>query len=231
MKYSNIVEGKFISRPNRFIAHVLINDNIEICHVKNTGRCKELLVEGACVFLEYSDNIKRKTSYSLIAVQKGNRLINIDSQAPNKVLYEGIMNGVVFMPQFENITMIKPEKVFGSSRLDFYIENNNLKGFIEVKGITLEENGIVKFPDAPTERGLKHIYELIKAKEEGYHSYIVFIVQMNDVKYFTPNDKTHKEFGEALRYAKEKGVQIFAYECNISPSSITLNGKECKVIL
>lgn len=231
MNYLNIVEGTFISRPNRFIAHVMIDGKVEICHVKNTGRCKELLVDGARVYLEKSNNIKRKTAYSLISVEKGQRLINIDSQAPNKAFYEAISNRIILLPNFEEVITIKPEKAYGASRLDFYIENNNQKSFIEVKGVTLEENGVVSFPDAPTERGLKHIHELIKAKEEGYTPYIVFVVQMNHVKYLIPNDNTHKEFGEALRYAKEKGVHILAYECDVTPDSMTLNGKQCEVKL
>ncbi|RBP67333.1 sugar fermentation stimulation protein A [Alkalibaculum bacchi] len=230
MKYKNIVEGEFISRPNRFIAHVKINDKIEICHVKNTGRCKELLIKGATVYLEHSDNPNRKTAYSLIAVQKGHRLINIDSQAPNKVLHEGLLNKTIVLPNFEEIIEIRPERVYQKSRFDFYIENNNKKAFIEVKGVTLEEDGIVKFPDAPTERGLKHVYELVQALEDGYMAYIVFVIQMNDVKYFTPNDSTQKEFGEALQYAQNKGVQILAYESDVEPDSLKLNGVAVKVV-
>lgn len=230
MKYKNIVEGEFISRPNRFIAHVKINDKIEICHVKNTGRCKELLIKGATVYLEHSDNPNRKTAYSLIAVQKGHRLINIDSQAPNKVLHEGLLNKTIVLPNFEEIIEIRPERVYQKSRFDFYIENNNKKAFIEVKGVTLEEDEIVKFPDAPTERGLKHVYELVQALEDGYMAYIVFVIQMNDVKYFTPNDSTQKEFGEALQYAQNKGVQILAYESDVEPDSLKLNGVAVKVV-
>lgn len=230
LKYKNIVEGEFISRPNRFIAHVKINDKIEICHVKNTGRCKELLIKGATVYLEHSDNPNRKTAYSLIAVQKGHRLINIDSQAPNKVLHEGLLNKTIVLPNFEEIIEIRPERVYQKSRFDFYIENNNKKAFIEVKGVTLEEDEIVKFPDAPTERGLKHVYELVQALEDGYMAYIVFVIQMNDVKYFTPNDSTQKEFGEALQYAQNKGVQILAYESDVEPDSLKLNGVAVKVV-
>lgn len=230
MKYKNIVEGKFISRPNRFIAHVKIDEKIEICHVKNTGRCKELLIKGVTVYLEHSNNPNRKTAYSLIGVQKGHRLINIDSQAPNKVLYEGLLNGTIVLPNFKKITEIKPEKVYKKSRFDFYIENENNKAFIEVKGVTLEEDGVVKFPDAPTERGLKHIYELVDALEDNYMAYIVFVIQMNNVKYFTPNDCTQKEFGEALQYAQSKGVQILAYECDVEPDSLKLNGVAVKMV-
>lgn len=229
MNYKNIVEGTFISRPNRFIAHVKIEDKIEICHVKNTGRCKELLIEGATVYLEHSDNPNRKTAYSLIAVQKEHRLINIDSQSPNKVLHEGLLDKTIILPDFEEITEIKPEKVYQKSRFDFYIENEKRKAFIEVKGVTLEENGVVKFPDAPTERGLKHVYELIHAIENGYMAYIVFVIQMNHVKYFTPNDETQKEFGEALQYAWRKGVQVLAYECDVEPGALKLNGAKCPI--
>lgn len=229
MKYENIVKGVFICRPNRFIAHVLIEDKIEICHVKNTGRCKELLTDHAVVYLEHSDNINRKTSYSLIAVQKGNRLINMDSQAPNKVFLEALSSSTIILPGFEDISSIKPEKVYGTSRFDFYIENNQQNGFIEIKGVTLEKNGVVKFPDAPTIRGLKHIHELVDAKENGYLSYLIFVVQMNHVKYLIPNNDAQKEFGLALQYAQEKGVQILAYECDVTPNSMIINGRTVKV--
>jgi len=231
VNYKNIVKGIFICRPNRFIAHVLIGDKIELCHVKNTGRCKELLIDKAIVYLEPSDNIKRKTAYSLISVQKGDRLINMDSQAPNKAFLEALSNSIVTLPAFRDISTLKPEKVYGASRLDFYIENDRQKAFIEVKGVTLEENGVVKFPDAPTKRGLKHIHELVKAIGDGYLSYIVFVVQMNNVEYFTSNDDTQKEFGLALQYAQEKGVQILAYECDVTPTSMVLNGRKVEVKL
>ena len=206
-----------------------INEKIEICHVKNTGRCKELLIKGATVYLEHSDNPNRKTAYSLIAVQKGHRLINIDSQAPNKVLYEGLLNKAIVLPKFEEIIEIRPERVYQKSRFDFYIENENKKAFIEVKGVTLEEDGVVKFPDAPTKRGLKHVYELVDSLEDGYMAYIIFVIQMNDVKYFTPNNETQKEFGHALQYAQSKGVHILAYECDVKPDSLKLSGVECQI--
>lgn len=231
VNYKNIVKGIFICRPNRFIAHVLIGDKIELCHVKNTGRCKELLTDHAIVYLEHSDNMKRKTAYSLICVQKGDRLINMDSQAPNKVFLEALSSSIIVLPDFEEISFIKPEKVYGASRFDFYIENNKQAGFIEVKGVTLEENGVVKFPDAPTTRGLKHIHELVNATEDGYLSYLFFVVQMNNVEHFTPNDATQKEFGLALQYAQEKGVQILAYECDVTPNSMVINGRHVEVKL
>lgn len=226
MKYKNIVKGIFKSRPNRFIAHVEINGKAEVCHVKNTGRCKELLTYDAVVYLEKSNNPQRKTKYDLIAVEKGSRLINMDSQIPNKTFVQWLEKGALF----EKITLIKPETMYRNSRFDFYIEADNKKVFAEVKGVTLEEDNIVKFPDAPTLRGLKHIKELCYAVKDGYEAYIVFIVQMNNVKYFTPNYKTHREFGEALKNADKCGVHLLALECDITPCSITAV-KEIPVVL
>lgn len=231
LHYSNICTGEFVKRQNRFIAEVLINGHKTICHVKNTGRLKELLTKEALVYLEKSNNPERKTGYSLISVKKENRIINIDSQAPNKVFYEGVINRRINIPGFENIIHIKHESTYGSSRFDFYMEGVNKNAYVEVKGVTLEENGVAKFPDAPTLRGVKHIYELVNAKESGFDAFIVFIIQMNNIKCFTPNDDTHKEFGEALRFAKNKGVEILAYECDVGSDFIELNGKQCEVIL
>lgn len=231
MNYENICRAEFIARPNRFVADVLQNGRIIRCHVKNTGRCKELLLEKAVVYLQQSSDISRKTSCSLIAVQKGERIVNIDSQAPNKVFHEALLSGKIQLPGFEEIAFIKPEKAFGDSRFDFYIESGKNKAFIEVKGVTLEEEGVAKFPDAPTERGVKHLMELIKATEKGYAAFIVFIIQMKDIRYFTPNDRTHKEFGDALRLAEEKGVRILAYECDVMPDNIEVNGKPCSIVL
>lgn len=220
MKYNNIVKGRFISRPNRFIANVEINNKIEVCHVKNTGRCKELLIpEETTVFVQENDNPKRKTKYSLITVKKGDRLINMDSQVPNKVVYEWIKKGNLF----NNQSVIKMEKKYDKSRFDLYVEEGDRKAFIEVKGVTLEEDGVVRFPDAPTERGVKHLKELCKCIDEGYEAYIIFVIQMKDVLYFEPNIKTHKEFGEALREAKKHGVNILAVDCNITEDSIDIN--------
>lgn len=175
MKYNKIVKGKFIERPNRFIAYCDIDGKVEKVHVKNTGRCKELLIEGCTVYLEESDNPNRKTKYSLVAVEKGKRLINMDSQIPNKVVYEALENGLIQLPGLnEEITYIKPEQKYHDSRFDIYLETKNKKVFIEIKGVTLEENGVVMFPDAKTERGVKHINELIKAKNDGYECYIFF---------------------------------------------------------
>ena len=231
MKYNNIVEAKFLERPNRFISYCEIDNNIEKVHVKNTGKCRELLVPSCTVFLEESDNPNRKTRYSLIAVQKGNRLINMDSQVPNKVVYEALLNEKIILPGLdEKIIKIKPETKYENSRFDIYLETKSKKAFIEVKGVTLEENDIVMFPDAKTERGVKHINELVKASKEGYLSYVVFVIQMSNVKYFTPNDKMHKELGDALRIAKDNGVNILAYDCFVSSDTIEIKD-EVKVIL
>lgn len=231
MKYENVCKAEFVSRPNRFIAEILINEQITRCHVKNTGRCKELLVEKAIVYVENNYNPLRKTPCSLIAVEKGERVVNIDSQAPNKVFYEALVQKKILLPGLEDFTSVKPEKTYGNSRFDFYIENGIKKAFVEVKGATLEEEGIAKFPDAPTERGVKHVLELVKAKSEGYAAFIVFIIQMKHIQCFTPNDETHGAFGEALRFAAKNGVTVLAYECDVTPSSIEVNGKQCDVIL
>lgn len=226
MKYKNIVEGSFISRPNRFIAQVDINGIVHTVHVKNTGRCKELLTPNAKVFLEESTNPNRKTKYDLVSVYKGSRLINMDSQAPNKVFYEYLSTGDLF----EKINLIKPEYKYKSSRIDFYAEINNQKYLFEVKGVTLEENNIVMFPDAPTERGVKHIKELISSKQDDYIPYIVFVIQMSDVSYFTPNTKTHEEFAQILREAEKAGVNILALDCIVTKDTLDIN-KNVKIIL
>lgn len=231
MNYNKVIKAKFIERPNRFIAYCDINGDIEKVHVKNTGRCRELLNFGCTVYLEESDNPNRKTKYSLIAVEKGNRLINMDSQVPNKVIYEGLESKNIILPDIdEDIMLIKPEKTYGNSRFDIYLETKNKRAFIEIKGVTLEEDGIVKFPDAKTERGIKHIKELIEAKKNGYYCYIIFLIQMNNVLYFTPNNKMHKELGDALIEAKNNGVQILAYDSVVKNNSINVN-KQVEVIL
>ncbi len=219
MRYKNIKEGIFLSRPNRFIANVLIDGKEHICHIKNTGRCKELLKEGVRVFLEESHNPERKTKYDLVAVYKGERLINMDSQLPNKAFYEWAKKEKLI----KDITYIKPEYKYGNSRFDFYIETGNEKILLEVKGVTLEEDGVVMFPDAPTERGVKHIKELIKCKQEGFEAYIVFVVQMDTVKYFTPNRKTHKAFADALLEAEKCGVNIVCVDCKVTKDSMEIN--------
>lgn len=216
MIYNNIKKAKFIDRPNRFIANIELDGKNEICHVKNTGRCKELLIGNATVFVQEFDSSTRKTKYDLISVYKGERLINMDSQVPNKVFHEWVKNASLF----ENITTIRPESKYGNSRFDFYIETIDKKIFVEVKGVTLEENGVAMFPDAPTLRGLKHVNELINSIDDGFEAYIVFVIQMKDIEYFTPNIKTHKEFGEALILAQKKGVKILALDCEITENSI-----------
>ncbi len=216
MKYKNIKKARFISRPNRFIANIEIEGRCEVCHVKNTGRCKELLVENTEIFVQEFDYSKRRTKYDLISVYKEGRLINMDSQVPNKVFHEWVQKGYLF----DNIKLIKPEYKYNNSRFDFYIEADNKKIFVEVKGVTLEENNAVLFPDAPTERGLKHINELSACLDEGYEAYVVFIIQMSDVLYFAPNYRTHKEFGDALTSANKRGVNILALECEVTENSI-----------
>lgn len=217
MEYNNIVKGRFIDRPNRFIANCEINGKTEACHVKNTGRCKELLVQGTTVYLQKSDNPNRKTQYDLIAVQKGERLINMDSQIVNSVALE-------YVPRlFDKIKFIKPEYTYGNSRFDIYIETETDRIFVEVKGVTLESGGVTAFPDAPTVRGVKHLKELQKAVKEGYKAFALFIIQMNDVKYFEPNRKTHPEFADELKKAAENGVNLLAFDCKVTPYSIEID--------
>lgn len=224
MKYENIKKGTFVSRPNRFIANVIINGKEEVCHVKNTGRCKELLIPGCEVILEEGKNPLRKTKYDLIAVYKGKRLINIDSQAPNKVFGEWAGE------YFKDLSLIKNEVKFENSRFDFYIEENGRKIFAEIKGVTLEKDGACLFPDAPTERGVKHINELCKAIELGYEAYIFFVVQMDNVKYFTPNNETHKAFADVLKKADKKGVKIKCFNCIVKEDELLIKD-EVKVVL
>ena len=219
MKYKNIRDGVFLLRPNRFIAEVMVGGKREICHVKNTGRCRELLFAGARVILEESENPSRKTRYDLVAVYKGSELINIDSISPNKVFGEWVNSS----GYFGNPNLIKPECKYKNSRFDFDIENENRRIFAEIKGVTLEENGVVMFPDAPTERGLKHINELVDAKENGYEAYAFFIIQMKNCRYFTPNRNTHPEFADSLIHDKEKGVNLRALNCTVTPNSIEID--------
>lgn len=226
MKYKRIEQGRFLERPNRFIAYVEILGKKETVHVKNTGRCAELLTLNATVYVQRAEQSNRKTQWDLIAVQKGQRMINMDSQIPNKVVEEWIRKGNLF----PNATLIRPETVYGNSRFDLYVEVDGRKIFIEIKGVTLEENGVVRFPDAPTERGIKHVEELAKAVKEGYEAYVFFVVQMKNVKYFTPNRKTHAAFADAIKKASEQGVKILAYECQVEKDSIEL-AKEIPVLL
>lgn len=215
-----------MDRPNRFIAHVNIDGHVETVHVKNTGRCRELLQPGARVYLEESDNPSRKTRYDLVKVWKGDRLVNMDSQAPNKVVQEFLEQGRLF----KDVTKIRPETTYGKSRFDFYVEAGGEKIFIEVKGVTLEEDGVVRFPDAPSERAVKHVEELVEAGKDGYQVYVLFVIQMERVDYFTPNDRTHKVFGDTLRKAAEEGVKVLAYECLVTVDGLEIS-KEVEVRL
>lgn len=219
MIYNNVKKGIFLERPNRFIAYVEIEGKKEVVHVKNTGRCRELLIPGTTVFVQECDNPNRKTKYDLITVCKGEQLYNIDSQAPNKVFAEWILKS----KYFGDVNVLKPECRYDDSRFDFYIEAEERKIFIEVKGVTLEEDGVLMFPDAPTQRGVKHIKELCKCVEEGYDAYVAFIIQTEKVKYFTPNAHTHPEFAEALKVSKDKGVNILALNCFVTDNSLDIN--------
>ena len=221
MKYEHIVKGRFIERPNRFIAYVDINGKREKVHVKNTGRCRELLQDDAQVFLSYSDNESRSTAYDLVAVKKGDRMVNMDSQAPNVAVKEWLGVGKKH-PVFGEITYVKPETTYQNSRFDFYVECGDRKIFIEVKGVTLENDGEVRFPDAPSERAVKHVEELVKARKEGYEVYVLFVIQMKDVKYFMPNDKTDPKFAKALWEARKQGVEILAYDCLVTESTMEI---------
>lgn len=222
MKYKNIVEGKFIDRPNRFIAHVEIDGVEQVVHVKNTGRCRELLQPGATVYLEKSDNPARKTLYDLVSVKKGERIVNMDSQLPNGLVEEWLRESNDAREIFGNISYIKREKTYGKSRFDLYVEAGDRKIFIEVKGVTLENDNVVSFPDAPTERGIKHLNELICALEDGYETYVFFVIQMEGVDYFTPAWDKHKAFGDALVNAHIKGVKVLAYDCKVSEDEVLI---------
>ena len=226
MQYGKILPARFLSRPNRFVARVEAEGEELVCHVKNTGRCRELLVPGATVWLEESPNPSRKTKFDLIAVEKGDRLINMDAQAPNKVFGEWAAAGGFR----EGLTLLRPETTYGSSRFDFYWESSKSRGFVEVKGVTLEEDGVVCFPDAPTLRGVKHLDELVKAREAGYEAAVCFVIQMENVRWFAPNDETHPEFGQALRRAAQAGVEILAMDCAVTPQSLTM-GKSVPIRL
>lgn len=219
MEYQHIQKAVFRARPNRFIAYVELEGRQETVHVKNTGRCRELLLPGSLVYMEESDNPARKTRYDLIAVEKGNLLVNMDSQAPNQLFREWAQAGN-FRP---GMTLLRPETTWGKSRFDFYWEDaRGRKGFVEVKGCTLEQNGHARFPDAPTERGVKHLEELIRARQSGYEAAVCFVLQMKGMKDFSPNDETHPAFGEALRKAAEAGVEILAYECSVLPERVEM---------
>lgn len=217
MHYPNMVSGRFLSRPNRFIAHVEIDGAVEICHVKNTGRCRELLTEGAIVYCQKSTNPNRKTKYDLIAVQKGHRLINMDSQAPNIAVGQWLRSGGL-----GEITQLKAEVTHGDSRFDFAFRRNGKQCYLEVKGVTLENGGICAFPDAPTLRGVKHLNGLARAAAEGCDAFVLFVIQMTDVQYLHPNDATDPAFGAALRAAAAAGVTVLAMDCHVTQDSMTL---------
>ncbi len=222
MKYDHIVKGKFIERPNRFIAYVNVEgekENPQKVHVKNTGRCRELLIPGVDVYLEKSDNPNRKTKYDLVKVVKGNCLVNMDSQAPNQVVGEWLREKQLY----KDTTLVVSEKTYGNSRFDFYVEGDGKKAWIEVKGVTLERDGAALFPDAPSERAVKHVEHLIKAREEGYEAYIILVIQMRYVKYFTPNRETHPQFAEVLEKAEKAGVQIMAFDCRVTEDEVSIN--------
>ena len=217
MRYSAVKQGRFLSRPNRFIAHVEMDGKTEICHVKNTGRCRELLIPGARVWCAEAENPNRKTAYDLIAVEKGPDLVNMDSQAPNQAVGEWLRNGGL-----GNAQVVLPEQRFHDSRFDFYLERDGKPMFLEVKGVTLEENGVCRFPDAPTQRGARHLRELTLAREQGYDAAVLFVIQMAPVRYLTPNDGTDPEFGKALREAAAKGVAVLAVDCVVTPDTMTI---------
>ena len=217
MRYDNMTPGIFLARPNRFIAHVQIDGQTEVVHVKNTGRCRELLVPGCTVYCQRSDNPGRKTKFDLITVQKGQRLINMDSQAPNRAAGEWLASGGL-----GEITDLRAEVKHGDSRFDFAFRKDGKQCFLEVKGCTLEEDGVCAFPDAPTERGTKHIRGLTKAAGEGCGAYILFVIQMSDVKYIRPHDETDPEFGKALREAAQNGVTVLAMDCAVTPDTMEI---------
>ena len=227
MRYENIIPAWFLARPNRFVAEVRMEDGTtEICHVKNTGRCRELLIPGVQVWLERSANPARKTACDLIAVEKGARLVNMDAQAPNRVFGEWAANSGVF----GKVTSVRPEYHWGESRLDFCLETEKGRHLVEVKGVTLEDDSHARFPDAPTERGVRHIRELQRAVESGLDATLFFVIQMENIRDLRPNDETHPAFGDALREAAAAGVRVMAWECAVTPDSLEIC-REVPVIL
>lgn len=225
MEYQNIYSGSFLSRPNRFIAHVIIDGQEEICHVKNTGRCRELLTEGVAVWCQRFDNPNRKTKFDLIAVQKGSRLINMDSQAPNAAAKEWLLCGGL-----GDIEDLRPETFYKDSRFDFSFRKDGTLCFLEVKGVTLEMDGVCAFPDAPTQRGTRHLQGLTEAVKEGCRAYVLFVIQMADVACLHPNDATDPAFGQALREAAAAGVEVLAMDCHVTESSMIIRNP-VKVVL
>ena len=217
MEYANMVAGRFLSRPNRFIAQVDIQGQTRICHVKNTGRCRELLIPGARVWCQAAANPNRKTQFDLIAVEKGSRIINMDAQAPNQAAAQWLSAGGL-----GRLEDLQPEVTLGDSRFDFSFQKGGRRCYLEVKGVTLEENGVAKFPDAPTSRGTKHLRGLTQAAAQGYGAYVLFVIQLQPVAYFTPNDGTDPAFGQALRAAKAAGVALLAMDCQVTPWSMAI---------
>lgn len=228
MNYDAVVAGRFLTRPNRFIAYVEVGGEEIVAHVKNTGRCRELLTPGTTVYLQDwgEEHPGRKTRYDVIAVEKGSLLVNMDAQAPNKVFAEWAQSGRFV----EELTLLRPEVKWGNSRFDFCWEAGERRGFTEVKGVTLEDNGHARFPDAPTRRGVKHLEELILAKEAGYEAAVCFVLQMEGMRRFSPNDATHPAFGDSLRRAAQAGVRLLAVECHVTPETLDIT-KEVPIIL
>ncbi len=221
MKYNNIVAARFLRRDNRFVAHVELDEKEETVHVKNTGRCKELLIPGVTVWLEKSDNPNRKTKYDLVTVEKirpgkSPLMVNMDSQAANEIASEWLKKGRLFSSQAEVVR----EVCYGNSRFDFFVRDGEKKAFVEVKGVTLEHDGIARFPDAPTERGVKHLRELTESLKDGYEAYVLFVIQMKEIAALYPNDATHKAFGDALRFAAAEGVRVLAVDCTVTKDRV-----------
>lgn len=224
MEYAQVLPAEFLARPNRFVARCRLGGEEVTAHVPNTGRCRELLVPGCTVYLAPAGSPRRRTRFTLVCVDKAGTLINIDSLAPNRVFREAVEAGRLLLPGLGPITRLRPETVFDRSRFDFYLESGPHRAFAEIKGVTLEENGVARFPDAPTERGLKHVRETGCAVAEGYLAYLVFIVQMKGAGRLCPNWQTQPAFGEALRQAREQGVHLLAFDCAVAPGAIALAG-------
>lgn len=218
MIYENILPAIFVDRPNRFIAHVELNGRLEVCHVKNTGRCRELLIPGCRVYVQHQPSPTRKTAYDLIAVEKGERLLNMDANAPNRVFNEYVRAGRFL----RGWSVIRPETTHGDSRFDFYLESPGHRLFAEVKGVTLEDDGVMRFPDAPTERGVKHLEGLARCVQEGYEAWAVFVIQTEDVRWMEPNRRTHPAFADAMRQAAQAGVHLLALDCHTEPDRLEI---------
>ncbi len=218
MIYENILPAVFVDRPNRFIAHVELNGRLEVCHVKNTGRCRELLIPGCRVYVQHQPSPTRKTAYDLIAVEKGERLLNMDANAPNRVFNEYVRAGRFL----RGWPVIRPETTHGDSRFDFYLESPGHRLFAEVKGVTLEDDGVMRFPDAPTERGVKHLEGLARCVQEGYEAWAVFVIQTEDVRWMEPNRRTHPAFADAMRQAAQAGVHLLALDCHTEPDRLEI---------